>query len=171
MTTTLTRPHAALRPAPGRPAAYDLSGGRCAVEVVLAPFAMPVWRVRLRAVQIRLDDNRDGTQTLSGHVSTQPRYASLPVSAGWFMPATARSELLEFTAQFPRLQAGASSSADATIALGDRVWPADTTIRCLETDESRVVAALQGTIARQDTLPFPKLRLRIDAALELARCD
>lgn len=171
MTTTLTRPLAAVAPLPEQDAAYDLSGGRSAVEVVLAPFGLPAWRARLRAVTVRLTDSGCGQQQLIANIATQPRFTSVPLTAGWFMPATPRSELLTFAAEFPRLETGCVVATHGSVETGERSWPVELSLRCVEADDARVIVAVTGAVARDDELPFPSLRLRVDAALELARCD
>jgi hypothetical protein len=169
MTTTLIRPvefDAPLEP----DAAYDLSAGRCAIDVVFAPLRLPVWRVRLRAVAIRLTDRGCGRQWLVATLAVQPRFASLPFSTGLFMPATDRSDLLTVTAELPALERGETVSADGSISCGERDWPVSLQVRCVEADDTRVIAAISGAVARRDDLPFPTQRLRVDAAVELVRC-
>ena len=170
MTTTLTRPLAAAA-LPDQDAAYDLSGGRCAVEVVLAPWGVPAWRARLRVITVRLTDSGCGRQQLIANIAAQPRFTSVPFTSGWFMPATPRSDLLRFAAELPRLETGASVAAHGSVETDERSWPVELSVRCIEADDARVVVAVTGSVARDDELPFPSLRLRVDAALELARCD
>lgn len=170
MTTTLTRPLPSVAALPETDAAYDLTHGRCAVEVVLAPRGFPLWRVRLRAVTVRLTDRGCGRQWLVANLAVQPKFTNLPFTAGWFMPGTARTELVTFTAELPALESGQTVTADGSVAVGERDWPIELAVRCLQADDTRVVAAVTGAVARRDELPFPTLRLGVDAALELVRC-
>lgn len=171
MTVLLTRPLPATEPvAAAQSRAYDLAGGRCAVEAVIAPMGVAIWRARLRPLTVRLTGTAD-MQTLIAHVAARPVRASLPMTTSWFMPATPRSALLTCTATLSRLDPGTEVHTEGSIRCDERTWPVDLTVRCIDVDDTRIVLAVQGAVARRDDLPFPTLRLRIDAALELVQCD
>lgn len=172
-TPLLTRPQSADTAVIPASAArtYDLSAGRSAIEVVLAPLGRAVWRVRMRALAARLTDDAAGTVTLSAHVSARARYASIPSTAGLFLPTAQRSDILAFTAALPPLAPGEAVPGEGTVTCGARSWHIDLTVRCIDMDDTRVIASVRGSVARQDELPLPNVRLGVDAALELVRCD
>jgi hypothetical protein len=51
------------------------------------------------------------------------------------------------------------------------MWPVETTVRLLECSDTHVVVSVRGRVTRRGDLPLPSVPLRIDAALELTRCD
>jgi hypothetical protein len=172
-TPTLNRPQTVDTAIMTMPAArtYDLSAGRSAIEVVLAPLGHAVWRVRMRALAARLTDDSAGSVALSVHVSARARYASIPSTAGLFLPSAHRSDILAFTAALPPLVPGEAVPGEGTVTCAGRSWHVDLTVRCLDMDDTRVIASVRGSVARQDDLPLPNIRLGVDAALELVRCD
>lgn len=149
---------------------FDLSAGRCAVEVVLAPLGVAVWRVRLQPASIRIVEDGTGGAELTAHVAARPKFASLPGTAGLFMPATDRATILAVSASLPPLGVGAKVRATGVVTRGDDAWPIELSVDVRELDDLHLVAAVRGFVHRRDDLPLPGLRLGVDAAVELRRC-
>lgn len=168
--TALDAPHAGQPIGVRSPRVFDLSGGRCAVEVILAPLGIAAWRVRLQPASIRIVADATGGAELTAHVSARPKFASLPGTAGLFMPATARSTILAVTASLPSLAEDAAVVASGVVSRGADQWPIELVVDVRELDDEHVVAAINGVVHRRDDLPMPGIRLRIDAALDLRRC-
>jgi hypothetical protein len=148
---------------------FDLSGGRCAVEVVLAPFGIAAWRVRLQPAGIRIAANGTSAQ-ITAHLAARPRYASVPGTAGLFMPASGRSTILAVTASVAPLEPGVDVPGAGVVVRDGDEWPVELVVRVRELDDEQLVASVRGVVHRRDDLPLPGLRLGIDAAVDLRRC-
>lgn len=149
---------------------FDLRGGRCAVEVVLAPLGIAAWRVRLQPASIRIVVDGVGGAEITAHLAARPKYVSVPGTAGLFMPATARSTLLAVAASIPSLDESADVTVSGVVSRGSDEWPIELTVDVRELDDEHIVAAIRGVVHRRDDLPLPGVRLGIDAALDLRRC-
>ena len=158
--------------APTRPElAYDLDGGRCAVEVMMTIASVPLWRVRLRIVTARLepaDDDRSGR--LVAHAAVSSQFASLPFARRWFLPRSGRSDLATFTVpNLPALAEGDRFDATATVVIGDRTWPVNLAVRTIEVGDHLVVAA-RGPVQRPIADSLPSTSVYLDIAAELRPC-
>jgi hypothetical protein len=166
--TTLTLEPAVSVTTSGR--VYDSATGRCAIDVAPESLLLAVWRARLRPLTVRFVEIGDGFEIVA-HVSARAVYASLPFTTGLFMSDTPRDRILAFRCAVRRSTVGEASAAEASLSDGVRTWPAETTVRLLEWDDTHVVMSVRGRIARRGDLPLPNVAVRIDAALELVRCD
>jgi len=166
--TTLTLEPAASVATPGR--VYDSATGRCAIDVAPEALLLAVWRARLRPLTVRFVQVGDGFEIVA-HVSARAVYASVPFTTGLFMSDTPRDRILAFRCAVPSSTVGEASPAEASLSDGVRTWPAETTVRLLEWDDTHVVVSIRGRISRRADLPLPNVAVRFDAALELVRCD
>lgn len=168
MTATLTLERAVSGTTPAR--VYDSATGRCAIEVVPESLLLAAWRARLRPLIVRLVEADDGFEIVA-NVSTRAVYASVPFTTGLFMSDTPRDRILTFRCAVREATVGEASAVEASLTDGVRSWAAEMTVRLVEWDDTHVVISVRGRVARRGDMPLPSMPVRVDAALDLVRCD
>jgi hypothetical protein len=141
---------------------------------------LTVWRVRLRPITAvlnvaSLSSMSAGGQPVLGsliaHVSARPAFTSIPLSRGWFLPSTPRTERISLTVtDIPAdVKVGATIELTGLLTAGDDSWTVPLTLRYVVLDGDRAVVAITGAIPRGSASPLHMIPMRIDVAAEFSR--